>query len=341
MSAEQIALIAERAVFRPRSRLWELHDMHVPFDELAGSVVYEQRAITRIIEGTCVAVIGPSGAGKSSVISWLCYQLPPSHFALRIPITAVNDPGNVGEIARLTLSITLDEIVLDAVGEDELKKARAESTTTVRTPTGVSAKLGGGVIPGEVSVNAASLREEFTQNRLEGDHLLALNGRLVPILAEADMAPVFVFEDTEATVGGTDDRRRAEAFFAGPLSAFVDQVGAPTLVAVQTHLIEGSRAFGRLAPALERLTIPVLASLARPAVDAILTRRTTLADMGTPITDIIENAALDELAEFYRQSSGDLRRVLAAAHEAAEHAAADGAELMSSPHVRFGIAQWQ
>ncbi|HEX5853457.1 MAG TPA: hypothetical protein VFY36_10235 [Solirubrobacteraceae bacterium] len=340
MSAEQISLIGERAIFRPRSRLWEFHDLHVPFDELARSAVYERRAITRLTEGMCVAVIGPSGAGKSSVISWLCYQLPPSHFALRIPITAVNDPGNVGEIARLTLSITLDEIVLDALGEDELRRARAQSTTTVRMPTGVSAKLGGGVIPGEVSVNVASLSEEFTQNRLEGDYLLALNGRLVPVLAEAGVTPVFVFEDTEATVGGADDRERAEAFFAGPLSAFVEHVGAPTLVAVQTHLIEGSRAFGRLAPALERLTIPVLAELARPVVDAILARRLMLADLNGQITGIVESAALDELAEFYRQSSGDLRRVLAAAHEAAEHAAAEGAELISLPHVRFGIAQW-
>ncbi|MGH2902416.1 MAG: hypothetical protein ACRDK7_02305, partial [Solirubrobacteraceae bacterium] len=322
MSSEQIALLAEKAAFRPRSRLWELHELHVPFDELAHSAVYEQRAITRMTEGSCVAVIGPSGAGKSSVIAWLCYQLPSSHFALRIPVTGVEDPGSVSEIARLALSITLDEIMLDADGEQELQKARADSKTTVRTPTGMSAKLGGGMIPAEVSVNVASLQEEFTQDRLGGDYLLALNGRLVPILAEAGTTPVFVFEDTEATVGGADDRERAEAFFAGPLSAFVDQVGAPTLVAVQTHLLAGSRAFARLAPVLEQLTIPLLDDLARPAVDAILKRRTELAELVVQIIDIFEPAALDELAEFYRQSDGDLRRVLAAAHEAAEHAAA-------------------
>lgn len=341
MSKKQIALIAEKAAFRPRSRLWELHELHVPFDQLAGDGAYEQRAIARITEGSCVAVIGPSGAGKSSVIAWLCYQLPPSHFALRIPVTGVEDPGSVGEVARLALSIALDEIVLDAVAQEELEKTRAESQTTVRTPTGVSAKLGGGVIPGEVNVNVASLRQEFTQNRLDGDHLLALNGRLVPTLANAGTTPVFVFEDTEATVGGADDRERAEAFFAGPLSAFVDQVGAPTLVAVQTHLVDGSRAFGRLAPVLERLTIPLLSHRARYALEAILARRSELAKLRVPITDIIEGAALDELAEFYRHSTGDLRRVLAAAHEAAEHAAADQAERIALAHVRFGVAQWQ
>jgi hypothetical protein len=341
LSTEQVANIANEAAFRPRSRLWELHELHVPLDELAGSESYEQRAITRLTEGSCVAVVGTSGAGKSSVIAWVCYQLPPSHFALRIPITGVEDPGSVGEIARLALSITLDEAVLDATAAEELEKTRATSQTTTRTPSGISAKLGGGVIPAEVSVNVASLLEEFTQDRLGGDHLLALNGRLVPTLAEAGTTPVFVFEDTEATVGGADDRQRAEAFFAGPLSAFVDQVDAPTIVAVQTHLIDGSRAFARLAPVLELITIPLLTDPARNAIETILARRIELAQPGAQLASIIDAAALDALTEFYTESGGDLRRVLAAAHEAAEHAAGDQAEQIGLSHARFGIAQWQ
>lgn len=341
MSSQQIAALAERAVFRPRSRLWELHELHVPFDTLAHSRSYEQQAIARITQGTCVAVIGASGTGKSSVIAWLCSQLPASHVALRIPVTGVEDPGSVGEVARLALSITLDEILLDADDQMQLEQARADSTTAARSPVGVSAKLGGGPIPAEVSVNTASLRQEFTHNRLDGDHLLALNGRLVPILSDAGITPVFVFEDTEATVGGADDRQRAEAFFAGPLSAFVDQIDAPTLVAVQTHLADGSRAFARLAPVLERLAIPLLDRHARRVVDSILARRIELADLDQPITALFDNPALDELASFYRQSSGDLRRLLAATHEAAEHATADQARLVGLPHVRFGIAQWE
>jgi hypothetical protein len=342
VSAEHVANIASAAAFRPRSRLWELHELHIPLDQLAGSHAYEQRAITRVTEGSCVAVVGGSGAGKSSLIAWVCYQLPSSHFALRIPITGVEDPGSVGEVARLALSITLDEVVLDATSQDELEKTRATARTTVHTPTGIaSAKLGGGMIPAAVNVNVASLREEFTQERLGGEHLLALNGRLVPTLAEAGTTPVFVFEDTEATVGGTDDRLRAEAFFAGPLSAFVDQVGAPTIVAVQTHLIDGSRAFGRLAPVLERITIPLLSDLARSAIESILARRIELAQLHAPLADVLDPTALDSLTEFYTHSGGDLRRVLAAAHEAAEHAAADQAEQISLSHARFGIAQWQ
>jgi Cdc6-like AAA superfamily ATPase len=110
---------------------------------------------------------------------------------------------------------------------------------------------------------------------------------------------------------------------------------------VQTHLIDGSRAFGRLAPVLERITIPLLSDLARNAIERILARRAELALTNVQIADIIDPVALDALTEFYTNSGGDLRRVLAAAHEATEHAAADQAEQIGLSHDRFGIAQWQ
>jgi replication-associated recombination protein RarA len=94
-------------------------------------------------------------------------------------------------------------------------------------------------------------------------------------------------------------------------------------------------------PVLERITIPLLGSLARNAVETILARRTELALPDARIADVIDAAALDALTEFYTSSGGDLRRVLAAAHEAAEHAAADQAERIGPSHARFGIAQWQ
>jgi hypothetical protein len=145
----------------PRGRLWELHRLHVPFDFLTDTSDYEGRAIARLIDGSCVAVIGPSGTGKSSVIAWLCSQLPESHVALGVPVTGVEDPGSVGEVARLALSVTLDQVAIDTGGEDELREARADTASSARSPSVVGAKLGGGAFPAEVSVNAASLQQEF------------------------------------------------------------------------------------------------------------------------------------------------------------------------------------
>jgi hypothetical protein len=337
MTQEQVALIAKDAIFRPRSRLWELHERHVPFDQLVGRDAYEQKALGRLLAGTCVAVIGPSGAGKSSVIAWLCSQLPASHLALPIPVTGVSDPGSVGEVARLALSAAIDRIMFAPKDVWALEEARAESRKTIRSPARGSAKLGGGVVPAEVSVSAGSLQEELMQGRLGPEYLHALNDRLISILSEAGITPVFVFEDTEATVGGT----RAEAFFAGPLTAFVEHVDAPTLVAVQTHLQHGSRAFARLAPAMELLTIPAIGERARSALVAILARRAQLAEIAAPVVELVEPAALGELSGFLQQARGDLRRVLAAVHEAAEHAAGDSAAMIGLPHALFGIEQWR
>jgi Cdc6-like AAA superfamily ATPase len=59
------------------------------------------------------------------------------------------------------------------------------------------------------------------------------------------------------------------------------------------------------------------------------------------LVEVLDPDALDSLTDFYTLSGGDLRRVLAAAHEAAEHAAADQAAQIGVSHARFGIAQWQ
>ena len=342
MSREAIGTAAEIGLFRPRNRLWELPVLHVPFDQLAGSDRYEQQALIRLTQGTYLAVMGASGAGKSSVIAWICEQLPRDHIALRIPITGVADPGSVGEVAQLALSVTLDEISLSDADQNALTQARADSSATRRTPASARATLGGGPIPAGLSAETASLEREFTHDRRDGDYLLALNSRLVPILVHAGLTPVFVFEDTEATVGGGDDKRdRAEAFFTGPLSAFVSQVDSPTLVAIQSHLTAGSPAFDRLAPSLHRLAIPVLAEKARSVVEAILTRRLDHAGIDMPASDLITAPGLDLLADFYRETEGDLRRVLAATQDALDRADSDEGQFVDEPHLRFGLGQWR
>ncbi len=50
MSQEQIIAVAERAMSRPLSPPWELHELHVPFDILSDSHSHEagpQRRKTR------------------------------------------------------------------------------------------------------------------------------------------------------------------------------------------------------------------------------------------------------------------------------------------------------
>lgn len=149
-----------------------------------------------------------------------------------------------------------------------------------------------------------------------------------------------MFEDTEATVGADESREQTEAFFRGPLRALIEHVDAPTLVAIQSHLIEGSAAFARLGPSLERVAIPLLDAQASSVVTTILTRRLSHAGIAQSAGEIFAGDAIEALAGVYRQSSGNLRHLLAVAHDATDRAAMDRATLVELAHVRFGLAQW-
>jgi hypothetical protein len=339
MTETHIELLDADAVFRPRNRPWELPEYHVPFDELTGDNRYEQRAIDQLRQGRCVSIEGANGSGKSSASSWICRRLPRSHVALRIPVTGIEDPGSVGEVAKLTLSIVLHEISLAADDQRILMEARADSVATTRDHPRRGATLGGGPIPASVNLGAGSLREEFQRDRLHGEHLHALSDRLIPILRHEAVTPVFVFEDTEATVGADESRAKTEAFFRGPLRAFLEQVDAPTLVAIQSHLTTDSVAFSRLAPSLERVVIPLLDGRSVAVVSAILTQRIRHVGISGSAERIFSSEAIDALAAAYRHTGGNLRQVLSAAHEATQRAAIDRAGLVEIAHVQFGLAQ--
>ena len=92
---------------------------------------------------------------------------------------------------------------------------------------------------------------------------------------------------------------------------------------------------------LERLTIPVITQRTRYVVEAVLNRRLAHADTTLRVRDVFHEDALDMVADFYADTGGDLRRVLAATYDATDHASTDRAELVDAPHVRVGVAKWQ
>jgi hypothetical protein len=343
VSREAVANVANSAAFRPTNQPWLLSERHVPFDDLLGTDPgFEKLAARRLTDGVTdgVAVIGPSGAGKSSFVAWVTNDLPASHAAILIPVSALSDPTDTAEALRLALGVILDTIRLDASEREELHIERADQRTAVREPTGVTGgRIGGGPIPASVNVQVGSLRQEFLENKLQGEFAGGVM-RAVEVIREQGVVPVFVFEDTEAIVGGDDETARADAFFAGPLRFFVQELHTPCLVAVQTHLTE-SEPYQRLAAAMETLEIPRIGGTARAALASILGRRLQVAGGNWHPTDVLADDALDGLVQFYDEKSGDFRKVLAAAHDATEHAAGMGAELVRAAHVRVGTANWR
>jgi len=159
------------------------------------------------------------------------------------------------------------------------------------------------------------------------------------ILETRGRQPVFVLEDTEAAVGGGDRSDVVEAFFNGPVTAFVREVDAACLLAVQDH-IASHEAFRRLAPSLRCVELPRFdEDEAVAALRTILDHRLRGHHRTFELSDVLATNAVRLLAAFYCETGG-LRHTLAAAQAAADHAADNGDAFIGSGHVRAAVSEW-
>jgi hypothetical protein len=342
VSSDAVAAVAEAAAFRSTGKLDLLRLRHVPLDDLLGRPRYEHRAIERLTAPTPtdVVVVGARGSGKSSFTTWVSAQMPDGFVAIRLPVSAHPDPTDTAEVLKLALSAILDVVELDANTREELHRERADARTAIREPIGLTGgKLGGGAIPVQVNIEIGSLRQEFLENKLAGEYLGGVN-RAVAILRSQGITPVFVMDDTEAIVGGPDEPAVVEGFFTGPLHAFVQEIPAPCLVAVQTHLAAGP-AYTRLAAGMEAIEIPHIRAEARDTLCQILERCLVVGRFSFGLDEVLADDALDGLVQFYDDVGGDLRKTLAAAHGAAEEASDMRAEHIKATHIRVGADQWR
>lgn len=302
MTAAAVQLVCDDLVFQPRNKFAYLASDHVPMDVLTGKPNYESKILRAVVsEPICAAVIGPVGAGKSSLIADVCRQLPDTHVALRVPVVGVDDPTSTSQMAAMTLSTALGAVALEDYQRTALEGARAD--------------------------------------RVAGDRLAGLD-RLVDILVVHKLQPVFVIEDTEAAVGGRDAPDEIARFFAGPVTAFVREIDAACLIAVQDHLAE-NEAFQALAPSLVRVEIPRFSDQnAVEVLGVILRHRLGLHDDAIELDHVFDGAAIDTLAAFYAET-GSLRHALAAAQTAADHASEGGADLIAVGHMRAAVNEWR
>lgn len=341
MTAEHIGVVVHEQVFNPRGSFEQLAANHVPFDELAGHAHFETAAMAALDAGVSVAVIAPVGAGKSSLIAYVCSRLPDTQVALRAPVVGVDDPTNVSAFAAMTLSNALDAIRLDADQRELLEQARADTRTAASDPLGItSGTLGGGPIPAAVNIELGTLREQLEMNRLGSERLVGLE-RLIGILVARGQVPVFVLEDTEAAIGGRDDLTQVDRFLAGPLRAFVRELGAPSIVAVQSQ-IAASKEFRALAPELRIIEITSFADeRVKEALHAIVAHRLAEHDLSIASDELIAADATEILASFYAETGGSLRHTLAALQTAADHAANAASEVVGAPHTHAAVQEWR
>lgn len=339
-TAGVVNALATAAAFRPRQRFRQLVDDHVAFDALVGQNRFEAatlRAITH--DSTAVAIIGPRGGGKSSLIAYVCDRLPDTYVALRVPVAAADDPTDTSTIAAVALSQALETFELERYQQAALEKARADTLSSGFNPTRIGGKLGGGPIPAELHGDLGTMREELGRGNLTADRLSGLE-RLITILVARRVQPIFVFEDTEAAIGGPG-LETANAFLSGPVRAFAREVDAPCLIAVQT-VFRDVPAFNDLAPCMALIDLPVLSSNQAPdALKAIIDNRISNQEIDASTDDVIGSDGLDLLIAFYDETSQNLRLTLAALHSATDHAADAGAQRIETGHLRAATADWR
>lgn len=149
-------------------------------------------------------------------------------------------------------------------------------------------------------------------NRLAAERLTGIE-RLITILVARGVQPIFVLEDTEAAVGGAGRPEVADAFLGGPFRAFVTEIEAPCLVAMQTGFTNGD-AFAELVASMRLVEIPPLTeATARDALAAIVANRLRQHD--------VADEAIDQLIAFYDETERNLRFTLAALQTPADYAA--------------------
>lgn len=340
MSAELIELAVARGVFQPRHQFAQLANDHVPLDSLTDSTRFEAKALRSVLQCGTVGVLGPRGGGKSSLIAWVCGALPDSHIALRVPVSGADKPDSVGVMGAVALSQALNDLEMEDRHRRELEAARADGVTVEATPGKVGGTLGGGPIPAAVHAELGSLREEVKTDSQAVDRLAGLE-RLTAILRSRDRHPIFVLEDTEAAIGGSDSDL-AERFLSGPVHAFINELDASFLIAVQDVFARTS-AFRDLAGAFALIELPGLEEAqVVPALTLIIEHRLHHHGASGASTDqLLSPEALQALAALYDESGANLRETLAVLQSACELASESAAEIVAPGRVRAAAGDWR
>jgi Cdc6-like AAA superfamily ATPase len=339
MSHEAVQAAAAARAFAPTGKTWLMSARHIPFEDVVISGQFETKVAGRLNRGEAAVLIGASGSGKTSLATWVSGQLADHLVSVRLLVSALADPADVGEVMKLAIGTLLDIIELDASTREQVHIERADSRTSTRAPTGVvGGRLGGGPIPAQVNIEVGSLRQEFRAEKLNGEYISALN-RILAILADKGVQIIFVMDDAEAIVGSTDQAEKVEGLVGGAVRIFVEEIDAAFLLAIQPHLVEACVAYGRISASMLSVTLPRLDERAPEALTSILSRCLDVAEIAFGLDEVLSPDALTGLVQFYDDTGGDLRKTLSAATYAVDDAADMNAIRVTDAHVRVGASQ--
>jgi len=347
MSRALLAALRDHGAFDPAPRHSELHDVHVPFDELLCSRSCETALLAGLHRGDRLALVGSSGAGKSSIIAGTLGPLVEGIFPVSIPVAVERSDvaRDASEFVRhlvRTVSRMLAE-QLPALG----RQIRRLQAGTEQAPDRVSRMYANLPLPaGLRPALGYELQRVVREPAPTSAQVLDQGRELLGLIADDGLTPILVLDDTDRwlTTLRTDSESVRREFFSTIPRLLAEDLAVAAVVAVHpTYLRDRAyrEARGFLSGTITVPRVPDSAGLAK-----ILARRCEIALFRTQfatvdtadVPAILTPAALVRLFEHYAAGAGDLRRdMLLVAHLALTLALDDGAEAIEAAHIDLAI----
>jgi hypothetical protein len=345
MSPDLLTALQAANAFEAAPVLRELHELHVPFDELGVlpppvDGAWESALDAALRRRERVAVLGASGEGKSSLMQYVLRPTVEGLFPLPIPV-ALADPSVVRD------PIAFAEHVV-AMVERSVRRSLPARAGGVglgpSSPVGHSYKWS--VAPELMGVKLEVAREVQAvaeQSPRTGTEAVATAQSLIEVIDRAGLQGTLVLDDTDKWVRGADgqvDSQLRDDFFGKVVRVIAEHLGCAAAVAVHRSYVHDAAyqvaASGFLSTFID---LPRLGGPA--AVERVLEHRQRVAQppgvLGAPVGDVWDPEAIDALYSSYAAGTGrSLRWLLQLAHLSLAVACDAAATRIERRHVEAG-----
>jgi hypothetical protein len=347
MSRADLEILHDTSAFNPSPRHQELYATHVPFDTMTGTHSCEQALAAALRRSERVTLVGTSGAGKSSVIAATLHPLVEDLVPLAIPV-AVERPAVAGDPVAFVRHLV--QVVSRLVQLTEPERGRQARAIESETQPKIKRGKGFSVAPGLAGVSvrlAYELEAAVQEPSTTSDQIMDQGRQILDLFRSRGLTPVLVLDDTDRWLSTTwlpESGHIRSAFFNTIPRLMSEELAAAAVIAVHPTYLDDA-AFRAARGFLSRsITVPQVPSAG--AVSAILYRRIGLAfgARGLPaveVGDVLADAALVTVHDYYSSSPSDVRRnVLLVLHAALTLAVDDPeAERIDRRHVELAIAE--
>jgi hypothetical protein len=342
MSTDLLTALQAANAFEAAPVLRELHELHVPFDELGSLSPRVAGSWEAALEGALrrrerVAVIGASGEGKSSLMQYVLRPTVEGLFPLPVPV-ALADPTVVSDPIVFAGHVVT---MIERHVRRSLPSRAGGAGLRPASPVGHSYRWS--VAPELMGIKLEVAREVQSlaaASPRTGADAIGTAQALLEVVDRAGLTGTLVLDDTDKWVRGPSgqvDLQLRDDFFGKVVRVIAEHLGCAAAVAVHRSYTSDasyqSAASGFLSASVD---LPRLGGVA--AVAAVLEHRQRVAQepgvLGEPVGEVWAPAAVARLHAAYSGGrSWSLRWLMQLAHLSLAVACDAGAARIEQRHV--------